>query len=101
MTFKKRLEELVNSLPIDDPRARVDLRLYSKWRMQAKSLLVHHLGEDHPYTKELTTIFGTESDPYFLGWPIDSSQQRPEAYCIISAHKCHAWLYNCRVSSSS
>ncbi|MGO8881951.1 MAG: hypothetical protein ACLPVO_03930 [Desulfomonilaceae bacterium] len=67
MTFKERLGELLNGLPVDDPRAKVDLQLYFKWRIQAKWLLVYHLGEDHPYTKELITIFGTDLAPYFLG----------------------------------
>ena len=67
MTFKERLGELLNSLQIDDPRDKVDLRLYCKWRIQAKCLLINYLGEDHLYTRELMSTFNTDSDPSFLG----------------------------------
>ena len=67
MTFKERLGELLDSLQIDDPRDKVDLRLYFKWRIQAKCLLINYLGEDHLYTRELMSAFNTDSDPSFLG----------------------------------
>ena len=67
MTFKERLGELLNSLQIDDPRDKVDLRLYCKWRIQAKCLLINHLGEDHIYTRELVSALSLDPDPSFLG----------------------------------
>jgi hypothetical protein len=67
MTFKERLGELLNSLQIDDPRDKVDLRLYFKWRIKAKCLLINYLGEDHLYTRELMSAFNTDSYPSFLG----------------------------------
>ena len=67
MTFKERLGELLNSLQIDDARDRVDLRLYCKWRIQAKCLLIYYLGEDHLYTRELMSALSPDPDPSFLG----------------------------------
>jgi hypothetical protein len=67
MTFKERLGELLNSLQIDDPRNKVDLRLYCKWRIQAKCLLINYLGEDHLYTRELVSALSADPDPSFLG----------------------------------
>ena len=67
MTFKERLGELLNSLQIDDPRDKVDLRLYFKWRIQAKWLLINYLGEDHLYTKELVSALSSDPDPSLLG----------------------------------
>ena len=67
MTFEERLGELLNSLQIDDPRDKVDLRLYFKWRIKAKCLLINYLGEDHLYTRELMSTFNSDSDPSFLG----------------------------------
>ncbi len=67
MTFKERLGELLNSLQIDDPRDKVDLRLYCKWRIQAKWLLINYLGEDHLYTKELVSALSSDPDPSLLG----------------------------------
>ena len=67
MTFKERLGELLNSLQIDDPRDKVDLRLYCKWRIQAKWLLINYLGEDHLYTRELVSALSSDPDPSCLG----------------------------------
>lgn len=67
MTFKERLEELLHGFPVSDPNERMDIQLYSKWRIQATYLLFHYLGETHPYTKELSTILTTDMDPYSLG----------------------------------
>jgi hypothetical protein len=67
MTFKERLGELLNSLQIDDPRDKVNLRLYCKWRIQAKWLLINYLGEDHLYTKELVSALSSDPDPSLLG----------------------------------
>jgi hypothetical protein len=67
MTFKERLGELLNSLQIDDPRDKVDLRLYCKWRIQAKWLLINYLGEDHLYTRELISALSSDPDPSLLG----------------------------------
>jgi hypothetical protein len=67
MTFKERLGELLNSLQIDDPRDKVDLRLYCKWRIQAKCLLINYLGEDHLYTREIVSALSSDPDPSLLG----------------------------------
>ena len=67
MTFKERLGKLLNSLQIDDPRDKVDLRLYCKWRIQAKWLLINYLGEDHLYTRELVSALSSDPDPSCLG----------------------------------
>ena len=67
MTFKERLGKLLNSLQIDDPRDKVDLRLYCKWRIQAKCLPINYLGEDHLYTRELVSALSSDPDPSLLG----------------------------------
>jgi hypothetical protein len=67
MTLNERLGELLDSLQIDDPRDKVDLRLYCKWRIQAKCLLINYLGEDHLYTKELVSALSSDPDPSLLG----------------------------------
>lgn len=67
MTFKERLEELMHSLPVNDPHDKMEIQSYSKWRIQVTYLLVHYLGETHPYTKELSTTLTTDMDPYSLG----------------------------------
>ena len=46
MTFKERLGELLDSVQIDDPRDRVELRFYCKWRIQAKCLLINSTPTD-------------------------------------------------------
>ena len=67
MIFKERIEELLRRFPIPDPNAKVNLQLFSKWRVQAKCLLALYLGEEHPYTKELSTMLVAELDPYSVG----------------------------------
>jgi hypothetical protein len=67
MTFKERLGELIDSLQIDDPRDKVNLRLYCKWRIQAKCLLINYLGEDHLYTRELVSAISADPDPSLIG----------------------------------
>jgi hypothetical protein len=54
-------------LQIDDPRNKVDLRLYCKRRIQAKWLLINYLGEDHLYTRELVSALSSDPDQSCLG----------------------------------
>ena len=54
-------------MQIDDPRNKVDLRLYCKRRIQAKWLLINYLGEDHLYTRELVSALSSDPDPSCLG----------------------------------
>jgi hypothetical protein len=64
MTFKDRLEELLNRFPVLDSGTKVNLQDSSKWRIQAKWLFANCLGEEHLYTKELITVLGVEADPF-------------------------------------
>jgi hypothetical protein len=45
----------------------VNLDVYFKFRIQAKWLLVQCLGEYHPYTRELNTLFTADMDPFSVG----------------------------------
>lgn len=67
MIFKEHLKELLCRFPDPDPGSKVDIQLYFKWRIQVKWLLTHYLGDEHPYTRELSTMPITELDPYCLG----------------------------------
>lgn len=67
MTFRKRLDELMNRFTFEDTKAKVDLDVYFKFRIQAKWLLVQCLGEYHPYTRELNTLFEADMDPFSVG----------------------------------
>ena len=67
MTFRKRLDELMNRFTFEDTKAKVNLDVYYKFRIQAKWLLVQRLGEYHPYTRELNTLFTADMDPFSVG----------------------------------
>ncbi len=67
MTFRERLEELMNRITVDDVRRKVSIDVYFKNRIQAKWLLAQYLGENHLYTKELEMTFGVDMDPYAFG----------------------------------
>ena len=67
MTFRDRLDELMNRFTFEDTKAKVNLDVYYKFRIQAKWLLVQCLGEYHPYTRELNTLFAADMDPFSVG----------------------------------
>ena len=50
MTFKERLEELLNRIHVEDTRQDINEKVFFKWGMQAHWLLLQHLGEYHTYT---------------------------------------------------
>ncbi|MEI6135506.1 MAG: hypothetical protein WCP72_11070 [Desulfomonile sp.] len=66
-TFRDRLEELMNRIPSEDTNGKVNLDVYFKFRIRAKWLLVQGLGESHPYTKELDSVFLHDMDPFAAG----------------------------------
>jgi hypothetical protein len=66
MTFKERLEELLNRIQVQDTRQDIGERVFFKWRMQAQWLLAQHLGEYHPYTREFESTVKGEDKYAFL-----------------------------------
>ncbi|MGO9737051.1 MAG: hypothetical protein ACLPVO_06430 [Desulfomonilaceae bacterium] len=67
MTFRRRLDELMNRFTVEDTKAKVSLDVYFKFRIQAKWLLLQCLGEYHLYTRELNTLFTADMDPFSVG----------------------------------
>ncbi len=67
MTFRDRLDELMKRFTFEDTKAKVNLDAYFKLRIQAKWLLIKYLGENHPYTRELKTMFVADMDPFSVG----------------------------------
>ena len=66
MTFKERLEGLLNRINAQDSRQEMSERVFFKWRMQAQWLLAQHLGEYHPYTREFESTVKGEDHYSFL-----------------------------------
>jgi len=67
LTFRDRIDELMNRFTFEDTKGKVNLDVYFKFKIQAKWLLIKHLGENHPYTKELKTLFVADIDPFYVG----------------------------------
>ncbi|MHB8204310.1 MAG: hypothetical protein ACYDHG_11495 [Desulfomonilaceae bacterium] len=67
MTFRDRLDELLNRFTFEDTKAKVDLDVYFKFRIQTKWLFAKYLGEYHLYTRELNKLFTTDMDPFSVG----------------------------------
>jgi hypothetical protein len=67
ITFRKRLGELMNRFTFEDTKSKVNLDAYFKFRIQAKWVLAKYLGEYHPYTRELNTLFAVDIDPFTVG----------------------------------
>lgn len=67
ITFRDRLEELMNRFTFADTKSKVNLDVFFKFRIQAKWLLAKYLGENHLYTKELNTTVAVDMDPYAVG----------------------------------
>ncbi len=66
MTFKERLEELLNRIDAQDTRQDISERVFFRWKIQAQWLLAQHLGEYHPYTREFDSIVKGEDKYSFL-----------------------------------
>ncbi len=67
VTFRDRLEELMNRFTFEDTKSKVNLDVYFKFRIQIKWLLAKYLGEYHLYTRELNTLFAVDMDPFTVG----------------------------------
>jgi hypothetical protein len=67
VTFRDRLDELMNRFTSEDTKSKVNLDVFFKFRIQAKWLLAEYLGENHLYTKELNTTVAVDMDPYAVG----------------------------------
>ena len=67
ITFRDHLDELMNRFTFEDTKGKVNLDVYFKFRIQVKWLLSKYLGEDHLYTRELSTLFIVDMDPFASG----------------------------------
>ncbi len=70
ITNKNRIHELINRFSVSDPREKIDMQSFAKWRIQVKWFLSSYLGENHPYTVEAKDAFFMETGSGYDAAPV-------------------------------